>query len=85
MAKVRKQIYIEPYQERQLKRLSKKEGVSEAAIIRQAIARHLEEQRADSERRKAWQEARAFAEHLMAKGAVGRWATRPDLDTRRPL
>ena len=64
--------------------------MAEAAIIRQPVARHLEEQRADSERRKAWQEARAFAEHLMAKGAVAdgphvRTWTREDLYDRPAL
>ena len=38
---LRKQIYIPKRQQAQLKRLAKKRGVSEAAIIRQAIEREV--------------------------------------------
>jgi hypothetical protein len=37
---VRKQIYLEAAQDRLLKRLAAEAGVSEAEVIRQAVARH---------------------------------------------
>jgi hypothetical protein len=39
--KVRKQIYIEPYQEQLLNELAQQSGTSEAGLIRQTIDRHL--------------------------------------------
>ncbi len=41
MSKIRKQVYINPDQETQLKILSQRSGESEAELIRQAIALHL--------------------------------------------
>ena len=40
--KVRKQIYIESYQETILKRVADDTGISEAEFIRQAIDRHAQ-------------------------------------------
>ena len=80
-AKVRKQVYIEPRQERLLKRLADKMGVAESEIIRQALDLHmLDLQRAD-QRTQAWQEERAFIQEWMKQGPVagGRKWKRADL------
>lgn len=79
--KVRKQIYIEPSQERQLKRLARKSGVPEAEIIRQALDRHIRECELARARSQAWEEERAFIRKWMEKGPVtgGRSWRREDL------
>jgi len=87
MAKmIRKQIYIEAEQERQLKKLAQRLGVSEAQLIREAL--HREFGLADSKRqsrqrldRQAWDEERRFIERLIAQGPVrgGRSWTRDEL------
>jgi hypothetical protein len=67
--KVRKQIYILPEQEKQLKRVSESLGISEAEVIRQAI---------DTQMRAApvhqnpsvWEDERAFIKTLIAQGPV---------------
>ena len=41
--KIRKQVYIEPEQERRLKKLTKQTGMSEAEIIRKALDLQLHE------------------------------------------
>lgn len=38
---VRKQIYIRPYQNKLLKRLARRRGISEAEFIREAIERQI--------------------------------------------
>ena len=55
---VRKQVYIEARQERQLKRRAREAGVTEAELIRQGIDR-LERTAALPRREDAWREARA--------------------------
>ena len=64
---IRKQVYIEPEQEELLKRRSKELGVSEAALIRQAIDRlHLGA--ADGRSlpgRPAWEEAKRVIQERM--------------------
>jgi hypothetical protein len=41
MSKIRKQVYLDPHQEKQLKSLSGQTGFSEAELIRQAIDQSL--------------------------------------------
>lgn len=68
--KVRKQIYLDPHHARLLKQLARDLGVSEAALIRQAVdqqAAHLVPLRRDPA---VWQQERAFIERLIRKGAV---------------
>lgn len=79
--KVRKQVYIEPEQEEQLKRLSAESGVSEAEIIRAAIDHHLDELRLRQRSQAAWEVELAFIRRLMDQEAVegGRAWRREDL------
>jgi hypothetical protein len=75
---VRKQIYIEAQQEAALKHITKERQISEAEIIRQAIARWLEEDERARRTTELWEEEQAFIEALLAQGPVpgGRTWTR---------
>jgi len=79
--KVRKQIYIERYQEAALKRQAGETGVSEAEIIRQAIDNQTRSLRHPYAGIDAWEEELAFLTALMAQGPVpgGRTWRRDDL------
>lgn len=82
--KIRKQIYIEPYQEALLKRLTDETGVSEAEIIRQAIDQHARMLKSITPRPSAWEEEQNFIADLMKQGPVpgGRIWRREDLHDR---
>jgi len=82
--KVRKQVYIEPYQEVLLKRLAAELGVTEAEIIRRAIDEHARTWRLPRRNLEAWEKERAFIENLMQQGPVagGRTWRREDLHER---
>lgn len=82
---IRKQVYIEPHQDRRLKMLAKALGVTEASLIRTSIDRGLEglgEFRPDP---KAWKAVERRILALMRKGPVkGKRAwTREELYDRR--
>ena len=81
---IRKQFYIEPRQERLLKKFAKKTGKTEAEIIRQAIDEHVEEEQREADRLKAWRETREFIRQWVARGLVapGRRWTRDELHER---
>ena len=81
VAKVRKQIYIEPYQETILKRLANETGVSEAEIIRQAIDHQAQLLQYPAQDLTVWKEEKLFIEQLIAQGEVsgGRAWQREDL------
>ena len=64
---IRKQVYIEPRQERRLKRLARKTGKTEAEIIRQALDTHVDEAERRQDRLKAWDEEKEFIRQRMAK------------------
>lgn len=85
--KVRKQIYIEPYQDAILKRMSRKTGASEAEIIRQAIDRHVQSFQVSGAETSAWAEEDAFIETLIQRGPVkgGRSWQREDLYDRSSI
>lgn len=68
--KVRKQVYIEPYQDKLLKRLAGETGMSEAEIIRQAIDSHTRLFRVRQRDVAAWEAERAFITHLIELGPV---------------
>lgn len=73
---VRKQIYIPRQQDALLKRLAKQRGVSEAEVIRQALAREIEAPAfVQRDRKKALDEMFAFVESLK---------TRPEFMAREP-
>jgi hypothetical protein len=75
---IRKQVYIEPWQDALLKRLARSRGMSEAEIIRQAIDREAGAPSAipgkpDLE---AWEEVRALIQAMVDQGPVAgkrRW------------
>lgn len=81
VAKVRKQIYIEPYQEIILKRLARDTGVSEAELIRQAIDHQAQLLQYPAQDLAAWEEEKLFIQQLIAQGDVsgGRTWQREDL------
>ncbi len=68
--KMRKQVYIEPYQEMILKRLAKDEGVTEAEIIRKAIDRHALALFFPRRDLVAWEAERAFIQRRIEQGPL---------------
>ncbi|NWF79643.1 MAG: ribbon-helix-helix domain-containing protein [Chloroflexi bacterium] len=83
--KVRKQIYLEPAQEMQLKQIAGAIGVPEAELIRQAIDRYLQRPQLPRRDRRAWAAERAYLAQLVASGAVpgGRSWRREELHERQ--
>lgn len=79
--KIRKQIYILPDQERQLKRISESRGLSEAEIIRQAISAQVSRFAPIFRDLSAWERELEFIQSLIDRGAVEgkRTWTRADL------
>jgi hypothetical protein len=79
--KVRKQVYIDPHQEKQLKQQAAETGMSEAEIIRHAIDFWLAEQARRTRANQAWARARVLMEERYAQGGVhgGRTWTRDEL------
>ncbi len=79
---IRKQLYIEPRQDRELKRLARQTGKTEAEVIRQALDRLVEDTEREKERLKAWEETKELIQQRMAKGPIpgrGRTWKREDL------
>ncbi|MGB0386682.1 MAG: hypothetical protein ACPGWR_17870 [Ardenticatenaceae bacterium] len=68
--KIRKQIYIESRQNIMLKRLVKETGMSEAALIRQAIDYHTQSTRFLKRNLTAWHSENDFIGELIKKGPV---------------
>jgi len=79
--KIRKQIYINPEQQFFLKRVSTKQRISEAEIIRLAIDRYAQAYQMHNSNQTAWENERAYIEQLIALGPVsgGRSWSREDL------
>jgi hypothetical protein len=69
-AKIRKQIYLDPEQNEYLKQTSQRLGISEAEIIRQALAVQARRIRAPGRRSSAWEQERQFMSSLLAQGPV---------------
>ena len=67
---VRKQVYIEPRQEKLLKEWAEEIGKSEAEIIRQALDRWLASEERRREAEAAWEEERSFIEARIAEGPL---------------
>ncbi|MGB4594247.1 MAG: ribbon-helix-helix domain-containing protein [Coriobacteriia bacterium] len=82
---MRKQIVIEPEQDRALEARAKELGVSQSSLIREAIDAMLEETEARLKRQRAW-EAFLAASEKAARDGVGsggqKW-TREELHERR--
>lgn len=68
--KIRKQIYLDPQQNRLIKQASQRLGVSEAEIIRQAIVTQTWQLRPVQKSLKAWEDERQFLQTLIEQGAV---------------
>jgi hypothetical protein len=85
---IRKQVYLDPKHERELKKMARESGKTEATIIREALDRLILETRLDKERMEAWNAERAFIDQWTAKGPVAgdqrRWR-REDLYDRKGL
>jgi hypothetical protein len=87
-AKIRKQVYLEARHDRELKRMARATGKTEASIIREALDRLAVDTRLEKERTEAWNAERAFIGQWMAKGPFPgrqrRWR-REDLYDRKGL
>jgi hypothetical protein len=79
--KIRKQIYLDRQQNEMLKQSSRKLGVSEAEIIRQAIIAQAGRMVAGRKNLAAWKDERQFLQTLLDQGSVagGRTWKREDL------
>ena len=88
MRMIRKQVYIDPEQEKKLKTLSKRLGVTEAELIRRGIALLEHDSNLEEERRKVWSQELAYmkkraAENLAIPGGKRTW-TRDEMYDERP-
>ncbi len=85
--KVRKQIYIEPYQDTMLKRVADETGISEAEFIRQALDLQVQLFLPVKTDLTAWAKEKAFITELMEQGPVagGRNWQREELYERQGL
>jgi hypothetical protein len=80
MAMVRKQIYIDPEQNKMLKRLARETHKTEAEIIRTALDEHARLLRDKQSRMKAWRAIEATANRMKDLPAkITRSWTREDL------
>ena len=81
VTKIRKQIYLEPQQNEMLKQTSRRLGVSEAEIIRQAIVAQTARIATGRKNLAAWEKERQFLQTLLEQGSVngGRTWKREDL------
>jgi hypothetical protein len=80
-AKIRKQIYIDPDQNEYLQKASKRLGISEAELVRQALTAQARRVRLPQRRASAWERERHFLLTLLEQGPVpgGRVWKREDL------
>jgi hypothetical protein len=67
---IRKQVYLEPRQDAQVKRLAAELKTTEADVIREAIDTLLDEVARQRRAQQAWEEALAFMEARYAQGSV---------------
>ena len=83
---IRKQIHIEPAQDKALKRLARRTHRPEAEIIRAALDLHMEEAAGAQRRKAAWRKIDSFIGQRIAGGSVseGRSWRREDLYDRSP-
>ncbi len=67
---VRKQVYIEPRQDKLLKEWAARMGKTEAEIVRQALDHWLAREQQPQEAEAAWEQVLAFSEERAAQGVV---------------
>ena len=80
---IRKQIYIEPEQEAQLKQVAHQLGVSEAEVIRRAINLHLSELKDARQAAKRWEEEVAFMRSRIGLTPTGNGQSGPRIEAWR--
>ncbi len=68
--KIRKQIYLDPSQEDIVKQASRKLGVSEAEVIRRAIATQTSRISISQRNRTAWEDELQFIQSLIKQGEI---------------
>lgn len=66
---VRKQLYLEAAQDRQLKRLARERGVTEAELVRQALTWYVAQPNSPAGNA-AWEREMAFARKLRDAGPL---------------
>jgi len=66
----RKQVYIEPDQDRRLRALSRRRGKTESELVREGIDRVLSTPPLLARNHKAWKEELAFIDRLTKLGPV---------------
>jgi len=78
---IRKQIYLEAGQDKLLKRLARRQHISEAEFIRRSLEAQIEAFKRQQEREALWAKEDAFIRQLMDQGPVpgGRNWRRQDL------
>jgi hypothetical protein len=81
VTKIRKQIYLDAQQNDILKQTSRRLGVSEAEIIRQAILNQTGRMMVGKKSNPAWKKERQFIQTLLEQGSItgGRTWKREDL------
>ena len=67
---IRKQVYLEPRQDAEVKQLAAERKTTEAEVIREAIDTLLGEVARQRRAQQAWEEALAFMEARYAQGPV---------------
>ena len=78
---VRKQVYIEPRQDKLLKQWVEETGKTEAEIFREALDRWMTSEQQRREAQVAWEQVLAFVEERATQGPIpgGRTWTREEL------
>jgi hypothetical protein len=67
---IRKQVYLERRQDRELKRLARRTKKTESELIRAGVDRLIEAETAERRRQQAIAEHEAFIDQRMAKGPL---------------
>jgi hypothetical protein len=87
-ARIRKQVYLDAGHDRELKRMARATGKTEASIIREALDHLVLDTRLEKERLQAWNAEREFIGQWMAKGPVPgrqrRWRREDLYDRKSP-
>lgn len=78
---VRKQVYIEPQQDKLLKQWAEETGKTEAEIFREALDRWMTGEQQRREAQVAWEQVLSFVEERATRGPIpgGRTWTREEL------
>jgi hypothetical protein len=69
-AKIRKQVYLDPSHDRDLRHMARASGKTQASIIREALDLLIRDTRLEKERMEARKAERSFIDQWVAKGHV---------------